>query len=98
MEQALREAGIRRFRPIWLTSLTTFAGLTPLLLARSVQAKFMVPMAVSLAFGVVGATFITLGLVPAGYLILEDVKRGVLRLSGKAPVATTAGAVRTDEA
>jgi multidrug efflux pump subunit AcrB len=85
LDRVLREAGVRRFRPIWLTSLTTFAGLTPLLLARSVQAKFMVPMAVSLAFGVVGATFITLALVPAGYLILEDIKRVVLRRKTPAP-------------
>ncbi|HEU4365607.1 MAG TPA: efflux RND transporter permease subunit, partial [Candidatus Krumholzibacteria bacterium] len=87
LEQALREAGVRRFRPIWLTSLTTFAGLTPLLLARSVQAKFMVPMAVSLAFGVVGATFITLAIVPAAYLILEDVKHVAQRLLGRRPAA-----------
>jgi multidrug efflux pump subunit AcrB len=72
---AVREAGEVRFRPILLTSITTFAGLTPLLLERSLQARFLIPMAVSLAFGVVFATFVTLVLVPAGYLILEDVKR-----------------------
>ncbi len=100
LERALREAGVRRFRPIWLTSLTTFAGLTPLLLARSVQAKFMVPMAVSLAFGVVGATFITLAIVPASYLILQDVKKAGLRMLGRspAPVATTSGLDETNPA
>ncbi len=76
--EAVWEAGAARFRPILLTSLTTFAGLTPLLLERSMQAKFLVPMAVSLAFGVIFATFITLLLIPAGYLILEDLRRLVL--------------------
>ncbi|MCA9756914.1 MAG: efflux RND transporter permease subunit [Candidatus Eisenbacteria bacterium] len=73
--KAVREAGVSRFRPILLTSLTTFLGLTPLLLERSMQAKFLVPMAVSLAFGVVFATFITLMIVPAGYVILEDLQK-----------------------
>jgi len=56
---------------IFLTSLTTFVGLIPLLLEKSAQAQFMIPMAVSLAFGVVFATVITLMLVPVSYLILE---------------------------
>lgn len=72
--RAIREAGVARFRPILLTSLTTFAGLTPLMMERSVQAQFLIPMAISLAFGVVFATFITLILVPALYLVLEDVR------------------------
>jgi multidrug efflux pump subunit AcrB len=75
---AARNAGVVRFRPILLTSLTTFAGLTPLLLEKSVQAQFLVPMAVSLAFGVIFATTISLILVPCMYLILEDT-RGALR-------------------
>ena len=74
VQEAIREAGVARFRPIILTTVTTFAGLTPLLLERSIQARFLVPMAVSLAFGVVFATFITLILVPVSYQILEDVK------------------------
>ncbi len=73
-------AGSRRFRPIILTSLTTFAGLIPILLERSLQAQFLIPMATSLAFGVLFATLITLILVPALYLILADVKRVVTRL------------------
>ncbi len=72
--QAVREAGEKRFRPIIMTSLTTFAGLTPLLLERSLQAQFLIPMAISLAFGILFATGIILILVPVGYLILEDVK------------------------
>jgi multidrug efflux pump subunit AcrB len=71
---AVREAGGARFRPILLTSLTTFAGLSPLLLETSMQAKFLIPMAVSLAFGVMFATFVTLLLVPVGYVILEDLR------------------------
>jgi multidrug efflux pump subunit AcrB len=83
LEQAVRVAGVARFRAILLTSLTTFAGLTPLLLERSVQAKFMVPMAVSLGFGVVFATFITLMIVPVSYMIQEDVKKLAARIFGK---------------
>ena len=72
LAEAIRAAGTSRFRPILLTSLTTFAGLTPLLLERSMQARFLIPMAISLAFGVLFATFITLILVPSLYAILED--------------------------
>jgi multidrug efflux pump subunit AcrB len=71
---AVREAGVARFRPIVLTSLTTFAGLTPLLMEGSVSAQFLIPMATSLAFGVVFASSISLFLVPSLYMILEDVK------------------------
>jgi len=78
--EAIRQAGVARFRPIILTTVTTFAGLTPLLLERSLQARFLIPMAVSLAFGVVFATFITLILVPVSYQILEDIKSFFSRL------------------
>ena len=71
---AVLEAGLRRFRPIMLTSVTTFAGLVPLILERSLQAKFLIPMAVSLGFGVMFATFITLILVPVSYTLLSDFK------------------------
>ncbi|MEJ2085259.1 MAG: efflux RND transporter permease subunit [Acidobacteriota bacterium] len=74
LKDAIRRAGSSRFRAILLTSLTTFAGLTPLLLEKSLQAQFLIPMAVSLAFGVLFATFITLVLVPALYAVLEDLK------------------------
>jgi multidrug efflux pump subunit AcrB len=60
--------------------LTTFAGLTPMILERSLQAQFLIPMAVSLGFGVLFATFITLLLVPCGYVILDDVHNLVERL------------------
>lgn len=71
---ALEAAGIRRFRPILLTSLTTFGGLMPMILETSVQAQFLIPMAISLGFGIIFATGITLLLIPALYLILEDLR------------------------
>jgi len=76
IREAVLDAGSMRFRPIILTSLTTFAGLVPILLERSLQAQFLIPMATSLGFGVLFATFITLLMVPCIYLILEDVLRG----------------------
>jgi multidrug efflux pump subunit AcrB len=82
---ALQEAGVVRFRAIVLTSLTTFAGLTPMLLERSIQARFLIPMAISLSFGVLFATVITLILVPCGYLILNDLqaRAGMCRIALK---------------
>ncbi len=72
--ESLINSGMRRMRPILLTSLTTFGGLAPMILESSVQARFLIPMAISLGFGVLFATFITLLLVPALYLIVEDVR------------------------
>ena len=71
---AVRTAGAARFRPIILTSLTTFCGLLPLMFEESRQAQWLIPMAISLAYGVIFATVITLFLVPINYLILEDIK------------------------
>ena len=70
--QAVLTAAKRRFRPIILTSLTTSLGLTPIILEKSMQAQFLIPMAISLGFGILFATFITLLLVPSLYVILED--------------------------
>ena len=67
-------AGTQRFRAIILTSLTTFMGLMPIVFERSLQAQVVIPMAISLAFGILFATVITLLLVPALYLILNDLK------------------------
>ncbi len=83
--QAVKSAGAARFRPIMLTTLTTFGGLTPLLLEKSVQARFLVPMGVSLAFGVLFATLLSLVLVPSLYLVLEDLGRGWKWLYGRKP-------------
>lgn len=71
---AVIASGQRRFRPILLTSLTTSLGLTPMILETSVQAQFLIPMAISLAFGVLFSTGITLLLIPSLYMILEDIK------------------------
>lgn len=70
--EAILNAGVRRFRPIFLTTATTFLGLTPIILETSMQAQYIVPMAISLGFGIVFATAIILLLVPCLYLILED--------------------------
>ena len=67
---AVLTAGASRFRPVMLTSLTTFIGLMPLLFEKSTQAQFLIPMAVSLGFGILFATFITLLLVPVNYLLV----------------------------
>ena len=80
---AVTQAGVLRFRAIILTSLTTFAGLTPIILERSLQAKFLIPMAVSLGYGVLFATFITLLLIPSLYLILEDLLNFTARIKEK---------------
>ncbi len=73
-EEALVSAGVARFRPILLTSLTTFFGLLPMILEESLQAQFLMPMAVSLGFGILFATFIILLGVPVGMRLLVDVQ------------------------
>jgi multidrug efflux pump subunit AcrB len=73
-------AGSRRFRPIMLTSLTTFVGLVPVMLETSMQAQFVIPMAISLGFGVLVATGFTLFLIPAAMLVVDDGKRLSQRL------------------
>ncbi len=73
LREACMKAGPRRFRPILLTSLTTFAGLVPLLMDQSLQAQFLIPMAVSLGFGVLFATAITLFLIPCCLICAQDI-------------------------
>jgi len=94
LAEAVRTAGTARFRPILLTSVTTFAGLAPLLLERSVQAQFLIPMAISLGFGVLFSTSVSLLLVPASYLILDDLRGlpGMLRRTLVVPAAPPADA------
>ena len=82
---AVVNASVSRCRPIVLTSLTTFAGLTPLMFNKSVQAQFRVPMASSLAFGVLFATVVTLLVVPSGYLIMNDLDNLFRRFRRSAP-------------
>lgn len=91
VREAVQKAAIQRFRPILLTTLTTCGGLAPIILETSRQARFMIPMAISLGFGILFATFITLIMVPCLYMILEDIKglfiRKEIPLSENLPVA-----------
>ncbi|OAI14019.1 cobalt-zinc-cadmium resistance protein [Methylomonas lenta] len=73
--QAIKQACIQRFRPILLTTLTTFGGLMPMILETSRQARILIPMAISIGFGILFATLITLILIPSLYLIVDDIKR-----------------------
>ena len=76
--EAVSESGAVRFRPVLLTSITTFAGLTPLLLDFSTQAEFLKQMAISLGFGILFATIVTLLIVPINYLIAYQAKHALL--------------------
>ena len=93
--QVIQNAAIQRFRPIMLTTLTTFGGLAPMIFERSMQARFMIPMAISLGFGILFATGITLVLVPALYVTVADVTTSLNRTRRSAhdtirePVALT---------
>jgi len=73
--EAIWRAGVRRFRPILLTTLTTFFGLAPMIFETSAQARFLIPMAVSLGYGILFATLIVMLFIPALYLVFEDVRR-----------------------
>jgi len=78
--QAVIEAGCARFRAITLTSITTFAGVLPIMFETSLQAKFVIPMAVALGFAVMFATLITLVLVPCLYIVMSDIGNGFLNI------------------
>ncbi|MDA0991194.1 MAG: efflux RND transporter permease subunit, partial [Verrucomicrobia bacterium] len=78
--EAIREGGVRRFRPVLLTSLSTVGGLTPMIIETDFQAQFLIPMALSLAAGVAFATVITLVLIPGLLAILNDGRRFYYRL------------------
>ncbi|SEA79317.1 Multidrug efflux pump subunit AcrB [Desulfuromusa kysingii] len=84
---AIVDAGILRFRPIMLTTLTTFCGLMPMIFETSRQARFMIPMAISLGFGILFATLIALLLVPCLYLIVEDIRK-ILKIQTPMTAAT----------
>ncbi|MCK5850795.1 MAG: efflux RND transporter permease subunit, partial [Kiritimatiellae bacterium] len=79
IRDAMLNAGVRRFRPIMLTTLTTFCGLAPMIFEQSRQARFMIPMALSLGYGIIFATAITLAIVPALYMISDDIKPAIRR-------------------
>jgi multidrug efflux pump subunit AcrB len=75
MRDSIVNAGVRRFRPVLLPTLTTFLGLAPMIFESSRQARFLIPMAISLGFGILFATFITLFLVPSLYVVIEDMHK-----------------------
>ena len=81
--ESIIEAGVVRFRPILLTTVTTFIGLMPILMERSTSAEFLKPSVVSLAFGVLFALFVTLIMVPALYGVGDDCRRGLDNLKNK---------------
>jgi len=80
LTEAVSNAGVARFRAVMLTSITTFVGLMPLLFETSIQAQFLIPMAISLGFGIIFATVITLFIVPINYVLLEDFGRLIVWL------------------
>jgi multidrug efflux pump subunit AcrB len=82
---SISAASTRRFRPVILTTLTTFGGLAPMIFETSRQARFLIPMALSLGFGILFATLITLLLVPSLYLMLEDSMTTLKRVFGTEP-------------
>ncbi len=90
--EAVIDAAVARFRPVMLTAITTFVGLTPLMLERSLQAQFLIPMAISLAFGVLFSTLVTLALVPAAYLFVLDARNRLAGLIGARAVPGAEGA------
>jgi multidrug efflux pump subunit AcrB len=85
--RAVVEAGAIRCRPIFLTATTSFIGLAPLITETSLQARFLIPMAISLGFGIMFSTLVTLLVVPCFYLIIEDI-RGALRWLWHGPTPT----------
>lgn len=94
--QALIEAGTKRFRPILLTSLTTFVGLVPLMLERSIQAQWLIPVGIALAFGVLFALFVTLFFVPALYGIGADIRRVFFKLFFRRPYTNFSSLITHD--
>ena len=95
--QALVQAGVRRFRPILLTSLTTFVGLVPLIADRSLEAKWLIPVGIGLAFGVLFALFVTLLFVPALYGIGADIRRGTAHLVKHRPYVNFSASLEEDD-
>ena len=95
--QAVHAAAVRRFRPILLTTLTTFGGLSPMIFETSRQARFMIPMAISLGFGILFATVITLVIIPSMYVLLDDLKILFMSASGEPETPSAAPSGRTDD-
>lgn len=88
--EAVLNSGVARFRPVLLTSLTTFFGLLPLMFEKSVQAQFLIPMGISLGFGILFATAITLIMIPVNVMIVDDFKRILDNLFNESASESTA--------
>ena len=91
MREALIAAGRKRLRPIFLTTITTVLGLTPLMLERSFQAKFLIPMAVSISFGLISATVLILVALPCIIVIIDDFKGAAYYLWNGRPRTVESG-------
>ncbi|MDO3386851.1 efflux RND transporter permease subunit [Gilvimarinus sp. SDUM040013] len=89
--QAICDASVRRFRPIFLTTLTTFGGLSPIIMETSRQAAQLIPMAISLGFGIVFASAIVLIVVPCFFMVLDDLKRWRERANGEGHISDDGG-------
>lgn len=89
VHEAVLTAGVSRFRPVFLTSMTTFFGLMPLILEKSTTAQFLIPMGISLSFGILFATFVTLLMVPTNIMILDDLRQVLRKFMGNNTPAPT---------
>ena len=78
-DQVTTLAALRRFRPIFLTALTTFLGLGPMIIEKSIQALFLVPMAISVGVGTLVSSLVILFLIPAAFTLMEDFQRARAR-------------------
>jgi len=87
--QAILDAGERRFRPILLTTITTFGGLAPMVFETSRQAKFITPMAVALGFGILFTTLVCLLVLPSLYVLLERLKQRLTQSQEQPPLLAT---------
>jgi multidrug efflux pump subunit AcrB len=90
LADSLARAGRLRLVPILLTTVTTLAGLSPLMLEQSFQARFLIPMAISLVFGLMSSTVLTLLALPAAMVVIDDIRRALFRLWTGRPLADAA--------
>ena len=94
LKTAITTAGIDRFLAVFLTSITTFFGLLPIMLETSWEAQFLIPLAISIAFGVMFSTTVTLIFLPALHLVVDDIQRGLRRYAHKHPLIKRLAALK----
>ena len=90
VSDAVFNAGIARLRPILLTSMTTSLGMAPLIMETSRQAQFLIPMAISIAYGLIFGTFILLVILPAAFLVLNSIRYRIAVIFSDQPVTPEA--------